>query len=204
MINALMPGEHDWIQSYDWTKGPVASSAGAPWTPSPSVPAMAAQSARGANVPGKKPNPLMNALGVAATTLFSNDPAASFQRKRDMQLGNALALNDYEGAAQMALKAGNLDQGMALRDAGTAYAEQQKKKEEELLAKRAEAAKGERKRSGVIAFLASCIAELRRVQWPDRETLIQATAVTLVFVIVAALYLGVLDLAFNWLVQRVI
>ena len=81
---------------------------------------------------------------------------------------------------------------------------EQKKKEEELLAKRAEAAKGERKRTGVIAFLASCIAELRRVQWPDRETLIQATAVTLVFVIVAALYLGVLDLAFNWLVQRVI
>ncbi|MFM8518853.1 MAG: preprotein translocase subunit SecE [Solirubrobacterales bacterium] len=81
---------------------------------------------------------------------------------------------------------------------------EQKKKEEELLAKRAEAAKGERKRTGVIAFLASCVAELRRVQWPDRETLIQATAVTLVFVIVAALYLGVLDLAFNWLVQRVI
>ena len=81
---------------------------------------------------------------------------------------------------------------------------EQKQKEEELLAKRAEAAKGERKRSGVIAFLASCWAELKRVQWPDRDTLIQATAVTLVFVIVAALYLGVLDLAFNWLVQRVI
>ena len=81
---------------------------------------------------------------------------------------------------------------------------EQKKKEEELLAKRAETAKGERKRSGVIAFLASCWAELKRVQWPDRDTLIQATAVTLVFVIVAALYLGVLDLAFNWLVQRVI
>ena len=81
---------------------------------------------------------------------------------------------------------------------------EQKRKEEELLAKRAEAAKGERKRSGVIAFLSSSMAELRRVQWPDRDTLIQATAVTLVFVIVAALYLGVLDLAFNWLVQRVI
>ena len=81
---------------------------------------------------------------------------------------------------------------------------EQKRKEEELLAKRAEAAKGERKRSGVFAFLASSMAELRKVQWPDRDTLIQATAVTLVFVIVAALYLGVLDLAFNWLVQRVI
>lgn len=90
------------------------------------------------------------------------------------------------------------------KDAEKRAKAEQKKKEEELLAKRAEAAKGERKRTGVIAFLASCVAELRRVQWPDRETLIQATAVTLVFVIVAALYLGVLDLAFNWLVQRVI
>ena len=64
--------------------------------------------------------------------------------------------------------------------------------------------KGERKRGGVIAFLSSCIAELKRVQWPDRDTLIQATAVTLVFVIVAALYLGVADIVANWLVQRVI
>lgn len=81
---------------------------------------------------------------------------------------------------------------------------EQKRLEEEQLAKRAKAAKGERKRSGVVAFLASCWAELKRVQWPDRDTLIQATAVTLVFVVVAALYLGVLDVAFNWLVQRII
>ena len=37
-----------------------------------------------------------------------------------------------------------------------------------------------------------------------RETLIQASAVTLVFIAVAAAYLGVLDGAFNWLVQRVL
>lgn len=81
---------------------------------------------------------------------------------------------------------------------------EQKRQEEQLLAKREKAAKGQRKRGGVIAFLSSCIAELKRVQWPDRETLIQATAVTLVFVIVAAVYLGLADLAANWLVQRVI
>jgi len=81
---------------------------------------------------------------------------------------------------------------------------EQKKQEEQLLAKREKAAKGERKRGGVIAFLASCVAELKRVQWPDRDTLIQATAVTLVFVIVAAIYLGVADIVANWLVQRVI
>ncbi len=81
---------------------------------------------------------------------------------------------------------------------------EQKKLEEQQLAKRQKQAKTERKRGGVIAFLSSCIAELKRVQWPDRDTLIQATAVTVVFVIVAAVYLGVLDLAFNWLMQRII
>lgn len=80
----------------------------------------------------------------------------------------------------------------------------QKKQEEQLLAKREKQAKGQRKRGGVIAFLSSCIAELKRVQWPDRDTLVQATAVTLVFVIVAAVYLGIADLIANWLVQRVI
>jgi preprotein translocase SecE subunit len=56
----------------------------------------------------------------------------------------------------------------------------------------------------VIGFLISCWAELKRVQWPDRETLIQASAVTLLFIAVAAAYLGALDAAFNWLVQRIL
>ncbi len=48
------------------------------------------------------------------------------------------------------------------------------------------------------------VAELKRVQWPDRETLIQATAITVVFIAVMAAYLGVLDAVFNWLVQRIL
>ena len=59
-------------------------------------------------------------------------------------------------------------------------------------------------RGRVMGFIYSCIAELRRVQWPTRDTLIQASAVTVVFIAVAAVYLGVLDAAFNWLVQRII
>jgi preprotein translocase SecE subunit len=65
-------------------------------------------------------------------------------------------------------------------------------------------APAERQRGGVIGFFASCVAELRRVQWPDRETLIQATAITIVFIAVLAAYLGVLDGIFNWLVQRIL
>ena len=62
----------------------------------------------------------------------------------------------------------------------------------------------ERQRGAVVGFLVSCWAELKRAQWPDRETLIQASAVTLVFIAVAAAYLGGLDAAFNWLVQRIL
>ena len=62
----------------------------------------------------------------------------------------------------------------------------------------------ERQRGAVAGFIVSCWAELKRVQWPDRETLIQASAITLVFITIMAAYLGVLDAAFNWLVQRII
>jgi preprotein translocase SecE subunit len=61
-----------------------------------------------------------------------------------------------------------------------------------------------RQRGRVIGFFISCWAELKRVQWPDRETLIQASAVTVIFIAVAAAYLGALDALFNWLVQRII
>ena len=62
----------------------------------------------------------------------------------------------------------------------------------------------ERQRGRVTGFLASCWAELKRVQWPDRETLIQASAITLIFIAVAAAYLGVLDAIFSELVQIVL
>jgi preprotein translocase SecE subunit len=62
----------------------------------------------------------------------------------------------------------------------------------------------ERQRGPVTGFIASCWAELKKVQWPDRETLIQASAVTILFVAVMAAYLGALDAVFNELVQLII
>jgi len=82
--------------------------------------------------------------------------------------------------------------------------EDQKRREREQLAKKQKQASAERQRGGVIGFLASCWAELKKVQWPDRETLIQATAVTVLFVAVAAAYLGALDAAFNWLIKQIL
>lgn len=82
--------------------------------------------------------------------------------------------------------------------------DEQKRREREQLAKKQKQAKTERQRGGVIGFLVSCWQELKKVQWPDRDTLIQATAVTILFVAVAAAYLGALDTAFNWLIQRIL
>jgi preprotein translocase SecE subunit len=67
-----------------------------------------------------------------------------------------------------------------------------------------QAEKAEKRRGAVMGFLLSCWAELKRVQWPDRDTLVQASAVTFIFVAVMAAYLGALDAAFNWLIQRII
>jgi preprotein translocase SecE subunit len=82
--------------------------------------------------------------------------------------------------------------------------EERKRREREQLTKRQKQASAERQRGGVIGFLASCWAELKKVQWPDRETLVQATAVTIIFVTVAAAYLGALDSAFNFLIQQIL
>jgi preprotein translocase SecE subunit len=82
--------------------------------------------------------------------------------------------------------------------------ERQQRAKESEKRRRAPAEPQERQRGAVIGFLVSCWAELKRVQWPDRETLIQASAVTLLFIAVAAAYLGALDAVFNWLVQRIL
>jgi len=82
--------------------------------------------------------------------------------------------------------------------------DEQKRREREQLTKKQKQATAQRQRAGFIGFLISCWAELKKVQWPDRDTLIQATAVTILFVAIAAAYLGALDAAFNWLIKQIL
>jgi preprotein translocase SecE subunit len=82
--------------------------------------------------------------------------------------------------------------------------EDAKRRESEQLAKRQKQAAAERQRGGVLGFFASCWAELKKVQWPDRDTLVQATAVTIIFVAVAAAYLGALDGIFNLVMDQIL
>ena len=93
----------------------------------------------------------------------------------------------------------------AQKEAEKRQVDERKRREAQQLEKKQKQAKAERaQRGGVIGFLASCWAELKKVQWPDRDTLIQATAVTILFVAVAAAYLGALDAFFNFLIKRIL
>jgi preprotein translocase subunit SecE len=92
----------------------------------------------------------------------------------------------------------------AQKEADKQAREQRKRQEREQLAKRERQAVDERQRGRVTGFIASCWAELKKVQWPDRDTLVQASAVTLIFVAVAAAYLGALDALFSWAVNQVL
>ncbi len=90
------------------------------------------------------------------------------------------------------------------RDRRQREKEQRRKARAKELQKKGQAEKAEKRRGPVLGFLLSCWAELKRVQWPDRDTLVQASAVTFIFVAVMAAYLGALDAAFNWFVQQLL
>jgi preprotein translocase SecE subunit len=61
-----------------------------------------------------------------------------------------------------------------------------------------------RQRSRVINFFIQVWAELRRVQWPDRTAVTQATAVVIVFTLLAGLYLAFFDYIFSKLVKAIL
>jgi preprotein translocase SecE subunit len=90
------------------------------------------------------------------------------------------------------------------RDRKRAEREERQRAKESADRRRPREEPAERQRGRVIGFLVSCWAELKRVQWPDRETLIQASAVTLIFIAVAAAFLGALDAVFNEVVQLIL
>jgi preprotein translocase SecE subunit len=71
----------------------------------------------------------------------------------------------------------------------------------------AEGARPQRRGSLVgrtINFLEGCWAELRRVQWPDRQQVVQATGVVLGFVVLTGVFLGLADFVAGKLVNAII
>ena len=71
-------------------------------------------------------------------------------------------------------------------------------------AEQAERASQRGRRPRFITFLGHCIDELRRVQWPNRRQVFQATAVVLGFVVIAGGYLGLLDQLWQPLIEAIL
>ena len=61
-----------------------------------------------------------------------------------------------------------------------------------------------KERGRLLQFLHAVVAELRRVQWPDRQALTTLTGVVLGFVLIAGGYLGLLDAIFSRIVQAIL
>jgi preprotein translocase SecE subunit len=59
-------------------------------------------------------------------------------------------------------------------------------------------------RGRVVGFLMDCWTELKRVQWPDRHHVGQATAVVLGFVVIAGTFLGLMDAIWKPIVNAII
>ena len=61
-------------------------------------------------------------------------------------------------------------------------------------------------RASFSTFIRECVAELKRVQWPTRPVLIQATAVVIITCLIVGLYLYGLDSIFSklagWLITQ--
>lgn len=53
-------------------------------------------------------------------------------------------------------------------------------------------------------FVEEVQVEMRRVTWPDREQLRNATIVILIFVIVMAFIIGIMDSVFSWFVRTLV
>jgi preprotein translocase subunit SecE len=60
------------------------------------------------------------------------------------------------------------------------------------------------RRGRLIAFFVAVVAELNRVQWPDRKQLTQLTGVVLFFVLIVGAYLGALDAVISKLIQQIL
>ena len=80
----------------------------------------------------------------------------------------------------------------------------QEKRRERKPAPAAERRKEARRRGRVMNFLVQVWAELRRVQWPDRNQVTQATGVVVVFCFLAGAFLAFWDFVFGELVTSIL
>jgi preprotein translocase SecE subunit len=160
---------------------------------------------------------------IAEVEQAQRDAAAELAEAQDTEVGagaeaarSAAAVEAAAGAEAVstgrvrpAPKADEAPARVSRRDRRRAEAAKEESRKPAAPARRARPTRADRKkkedvrqRGRVINFFIQVWAELRRVQWPDRAQVTQATAVVVVFCLVAGAYLGILDYVFNKLVKE--
>lgn len=113
----------------------------------------------------------------------------------------ASRVSDEEAPAPSRADVGRPEGKSSRRERKREEREQAERAKAQLERRAAKAPVATKERGAVVGFFISVQKELQKVQWPDRDTLVQASAVTLLFVAVAAAYLGALDAVFSKLVD---
>ena len=65
-------------------------------------------------------------------------------------------------------------------------------------------APGEVRRGGILGFIAESAAELKKVEWPNQNQVIQGTVVVIVACIIVGVYLWLNDQLWKEVVQKVL
>jgi preprotein translocase subunit SecE len=55
------------------------------------------------------------------------------------------------------------------------------------------------KENAVVRYIKDSLAELTKVTWPTKNQAIKLTGIVLVFVLLTAVFLAVVDFGFNWI-----
>ena len=61
-----------------------------------------------------------------------------------------------------------------------------------------------RRRLGIPSWFEEIISELKKVTWPTREETIYLTTVVIIVAVVVGAMLGVIDIFFNWFIDRLL
>jgi preprotein translocase subunit SecE len=135
-------------------------------------------------------NPAEEAVIQAAESLEAADELEEIETGVEPEEAQATATEDLDGVSTETAEAAEPETKPARKERRPAprqrkpAPERQKEKEP-------------RKRGRVVNFLVQVWAELRRVQWPDRNQVTQATGVVVVFCFIAGAYLAWWDWVFT-------
>ncbi len=135
-------------------------------------------------------NPAEEAVIQAAESLEAADELEQIEMGVEPEEAQATATQDLDGVSTETAEA-------AEPETKPARKERRPEPRQRKPAPERQKEKEPRKRGRVVNFLVQVWAELRRVQWPDRNQVTQATGVVVVFCFIAGAYLAWWDWVFT-------